>query len=49
MTATYHPILGYTVRDSRGRILASGLSVVQRDALLAQRFNTVLDLSVVRS
>lgn len=48
MTAQYVPGRGYTVRDSRGRIIAHSLTAAQRDALLCQQHKTLLDLSVLK-
>lgn len=48
MTAQYVPGKGYTVRDARGRVIASGLTAAQRDALLSQQNQVVLDLSVLK-
>lgn len=48
LTSTYVVGEGYLVRDGRGRVVAKGLNVRQRDALLAQQDRCVLDLSVIK-
>lgn len=49
MQATYVPGKGYTVRDTRGRVIAHGLSASAKDQLLKHAGAGVLAQSVLET
>lgn len=49
MTYQYVPGAGYTVRHPSGRVIGHGLTLRQRDALLALKHMTIIPTSLLLS